>query len=834
MPCPDRPPAGHCGLLATVALSLALFVSPLQAADATPGDGFVLEDIGRLSSSVGEVIAGQRSIKGSYAGSDLYRAYLRTDPAVLPFQAGGTYHLRFSYRILVKPDRGFEVLFLSKKAAALGQFLPSITITGEAGSAGTATLTNSLGSFDDYQARWNVIGQGALVVDDIEIVDVASGAVIATANAEDLPPPLRLAQTRLPPGQVDRPYAVTLTALGGQPPYTWKTGTVPLPQGLHLTPQGYLWGRLAAAGTLVLSLEATDAAGRRSPISRPLLVAAAAAAPAAQPLRVAADGLATVWPQPYEQPFRNPLGGLRPYLGNAQVHPYASLGRQYIEWNLIERNEADTVDRIRTVTDHLFAELPGLNIKAVPRVYLDWPPDDHHWPSDLPVGDYGSSAFRARMQRLIARLGQAWDGDPRIAFIETGLIGQWGEQHDPGFASLGSQSSLPQAMESEFGNAYVAAFPNKGLMNRYPVNLTAFPFGIHWDVFGAFDRGFAWNDTTGMTQALESGVHAERWKTAPRGGEIDPTFLGEPDWSENSQRSVVRRYTPRLLELVRRLHWNHLAVLETVDPAEAPLAESLGQIHMALGYRFMIDEVRYSPIVQPGQALTLQLTVRNTGSSPLYANWPVEVALHDATTRQRLWSSLWEGLDLRSWLPGSAAVIRRDFPLPSSLPTGSAVLTLSILDPSGMLPAVRFAVQSYWMGGRTPLGPVAVGGPAPQQALAVFDDLAADDSLHYLSAVDAAALGPSALPPAGGAHDCLLDWAERSYPTILPAPLPRVAGATGMVTYTPWHYRHYRDVDAYVGISSIDDHVYFIGPMSDGQLLDLGPRLTWLTLAGCR
>ncbi|MEN9628408.1 MAG: hypothetical protein RJA10_1635, partial [Pseudomonadota bacterium] len=587
-------------------------------------------------------------------------------------------------------------------------------------------------------------------------------------------------------------------------------------------------------GDTLASLVVTDATGRSGRITRPLQVSEASAAPILPPLRIDADGLASVRPQPYDQAFRNPLGGLRPEVGSALGHPWASLGRQYIEWNLIERNEADTADRILDVTDQLFGDLPGLNIKAVPRVYLEWPPDRRYWPADLTPGDYTSPAFRARLQRLIGRLGAAWDQDPRIAFVETGLIGQWGEQHDPGFPSSGLGPALPADLELLFGQAFQAAFPAKGLMNRYPRNLTEFPFGIHWDVFGAFDRGFWGNDSTGMTRELESGVHTERWKVAPRGGEVDPTFLGEPDWSEASQRNVVLKHTPRLLDLIRRLHWNHLGLLGSVDRSDPQLSDLLGQIHRALGYRFVIDEARHSPVVQPGGALTLQLSVRNTGSSPLYASWPVEVSLHDAVTRQRVWSNLWEGLDLRSWLPGTATTVRRDFPLPATLPPGQWVLAVAILDPSGMLPAVRFAVQAYWMGGRTPLGPVAVNAPMPTNGLALFDDLARDESLHYLSSADAAALGASALPPKRGAHDCLFDWAERTYPDVLPAPAPGPTQASPTRMLAPYHYRHYPGRDAYVGVSVSDDRVYYLGPSSNHALLDLGPRLDWLTRAGCR
>ncbi len=76
--------------------------------------------------------------------------------------------------------------------------------------------------------------------------------------------------------------------------------------------------------------------------------------------------------------------------------------------------------------------------------------------------------------------------------------------------------------------------------------------------------------------------------------------------------------------------------------------------------------------------------------------------------------------------------------------------------------------------------------------------------------------------------DCLFSWAGITYPNLF-AP----AGAVS-ITVTPWHYRYYSQTDSYLGTSSADNHVYYLGPNSSYALLDLGPLTTWLTTAGCQ
>lgn len=90
-----------------------------------------------------------------------------TVPSVLPLTPNHPYEVTCRYKILTTPSAGFDVLFLSQTGAAAGNFLPSVTITGQAGETGTSTLSVTLGPYTDYQVRWEIQGTGAISVDDI-------------------------------------------------------------------------------------------------------------------------------------------------------------------------------------------------------------------------------------------------------------------------------------------------------------------------------------------------------------------------------------------------------------------------------------------------------------------------------------------------------------------------------------------------------------------------------------------------------------------------------------------------------------------------------------------
>jgi len=73
--------------------------------------------------------------------------------------------------------------------------------------------------------------------------------------------------------------------------------------------------------------------------------------------------------------------------------------------------------------------------------------------------------------------------------------------------------------------------------------------------------------------------------------------------------------------------------------------------------------------------------------------------------------------------------------------------------------------------------------------------------------------------------ECLLNWAEKTYAGLFsPAGSPTAVGSN-------FTYRYYSATNAYVGVSWIDNHVYYKDP--NGNLHDEGNVSIWLPQAGC-
>ena len=80
--------------------------------------------------------------------------------------------------------------------------------------------------------------------------------------------------------------------------------------------------------------------------------------------------------------------------------------------------------------------------------------------------------------------------------------------------------------------------------------------------------------------------------------------------------------------------------------------------------------------------------------------------------------------------------------------------------------------------------------------------------------------------PALSPNDCLFNWAEKNYPTLF-APATPSSKVSSIYTY-----RYYSATNAYLGVSSADNHVYYMG--ANSKLQDEGALSYWLPLASCQ
>lgn len=475
------------------------------------------------------------------------------------------------------------------------------------------------------------------------------------------------------------------------------------------------------------------------------------------------SALTVVAPQPYMHALRNPLKGITARtLGE---HKWATLTHHYIAWDEIESSEADGVEKIRALCDAKWAGFAERNVKVIPRVYLDYPGQEKkRWPADLKTDDYESPEFARRLAKLIEKLGAAWDEDPRVAFVELGIFGKWGEHHSP---------EPTPAMQQVAADAFRKAFPHKLVSVRQVwAHFPNAPVGEYWDSFAHYDQ---MKDNGAEIAALNASRRL--YEKQYIGGEV------AYDWGHwqlqpgvsPTETLAVPAHREFMANTIRWVHCTQLRWIGDYDLGNPAAEAGAEEIQKALGYEFVLEQARFSAQVPAHGALRVELQVKNVGSAPFYYDWPLEVALLAPDTRAVVWRAPFAQADIRTWLPGdgwtapawrkganpeeneavwpAAAECRWSQPPKSftvagtfnpDVPRGKYVLAIAILDPAGMLPSLRFATANYLAGGRHPLGIVGVAGErgGPLDAGFIFDDPQRDQSLHYR------ALSRPPIPPA--------------------------------------------------------------------------------------
>jgi len=325
---------------------------------------------------------------------------------------------------------------------------------------------------------------------------------------------------------------------------------------------------------------------------------------------------------------------------------------------------------------------------------------------------------------FVAKLGQAWDDDPRVAAVEMGLWGKWGE-HNIYPDQVEGSDRIPADFQQALGDAFNAAFKNKKVMVRYPntfANDTN--VGFYWDSFALPD-----DDNPGGGAGM---VTRDVWRGQMLSGEVaydwgDQSHLGgSPNGTLSSNAN-----TDYVLGYVARLHASSLGWIAEYTPDGGAISANAARVQKALGYRFVIKQARFTAAVAPGGSLDVNLSVANVGNAPFYYPWSVEVSLLD-DARKVVWRSTFAAADVTRWLPGGA-LSPLDGTFNPTVPPGTYTLAVAVLDPAGDAPSLRFANTNYYRGGRTPIGRVAVGGApnSPAQDLGAFDGLKADDTLSY-------------------------------------------------------------------------------------------------------
>ncbi len=410
----------------------------------------------------------------------------------------------------------------------------------------------------------------------------------------------------------------------------------------------------------------------------------------------------------------NPWQGAYNWYGNQAIPnwPYTDSYVRY-DWKEIEPTQGhydfSTIDRelIQAQAHHGtfgFRIMPAsIDTIAVPNYLVGLMPHSR-WLFNTASGkrayepDWNDPHYLARAQALIAALGQHYNNDPRLGWIDMFPYGDWGEWHTYGFPdTLIAPMSL--ANQRTLIDANLAAFSHKRIMM-----LTASPdaltyalsrstrIGIRVDCLGTSQMG-------GASYTLQKVPLAqERWRTAP--------FIVETCTKANFQTAFYQVKT------------YHIAMIGDGNFTYAPYSriqqQYLKQTFVTSGSRFVVNSVTVPSRITTNTPFLVTSVWSNMNVTPAYTPWNIMLRLADSTG-----NIVWQGkskLDLQRLMPTKNSITPTNTPiefsdrfsLPHTLTSGTYTLSLQVVDPAHYYEPLRLAIQGRASDGSYTLGKVSI------------------------------------------------------------------------------------------------------------------------------
>eukprot|EP01083_Nonionella_stella_P091865 256909_1 len=280
------------------------------------------------------------------------------------------------------------------------------------------------------------------------------------------------------------------------------------------------------------------------------------------------------------------------------------------------------------------------NRHAIVRFYIDYPTKSTGVPQFLiddglnfnSYGNYGGGEspdytdanLKNALSQFIAAFGARYDGDPRIAVIQLGLLGFWGEWHTYPHEDW----EWNDGYANDIMNAWNNAFAVTQLNVRYAsTESIAYRLGYHDDSFAyaTYDASEAL-DWFFYTQIVAAGA-TEQWQSNMIGGEIYPD-LQEALFSPSYEIAQYAQDWDLCVHLTHATYMLNARAYDTeYDESNGEYETALGAMR-SLGYFVYLDYVTTETVAYNQVQMNVKLI--NDGIAPFYYDLKLVMTISNA------------------------------------------------------------------------------------------------------------------------------------------------------------------------------------------------------------
>ena len=282
-----------------------------------------------------------------------------------------------------------------------------------------------------------------------------------------------------------------------------------------------------------------------------------------------------------------------------------------------------------------------------PDGFLPWDPD------------FGDEIFLEKLENLVRALSERYDGDERVAFVDIGSYGLWGEGHT--FAS----SKVPEDKRLVDIKKHIDIWTRHFRKTRLVISDDIDGHDNHSGSYPLLDyarsKGVSWRDDSILVSKSTPWHHADQaeryWRTMP--------VVLEHQHYNQSQREGAWN-AAKLVEAVEAHHASFMSIHGRPKNLYRDNKDAFDTIALRIGYRFRPVEIAWPDIIESGDGakpFTVAFSFANAGVAPSYRSYYPCLTVKDA--RKAIVSVLADGdFDLRrlepAASPGEAKVLTHE------------------------------------------------------------------------------------------------------------------------------------------------------------------------------
>lgn len=266
-------------------------------------------------------------------------------------------------------------------------------------------------------------------------------------------------------------------------------------------------------------------------------------------------------------------------------------------------------------------------------------------PKDPKFLEYFGKAIRA--------LGERFDGDPTLAFVDVSLPGAWGE---------GSHVDLFTKEELEkFVDVYTDVFKNTLLIGQTCIS---------WLVKHSNEKtSMGWRaDCIGrpnLTYEMLPPKVAKMGESWKKGHVSFEAYWWLGEWERKGWD------LDKIIETL--LSW-HVSTFNAKSlPIPFEWRDKIDEWIAKMGYHFVIDEVETETAVKRGERLPVRVVVDNVGVAPIYKRLPLFMRLKNDVCEKTFETDV----DIRKWIEGKYEEVI-SLEIPETMPSGEYELQIGI------------------------------------------------------------------------------------------------------------------------------------------------------------